>query len=107
MILRVDRLRTIREQRGLSQRELARLCGLGETQINKYESGLSDPNVESLKLMAEKLGVSTDYLLSITDEPRGHLGDGQLDESERVMLNTYRREGWQGVARLSVEHLSG
>ncbi len=106
MILRIDRLRTIREQRGLSQRELARLCGIGETQINKYETGLSDPNVESLKLMAKELYVSTDYLLGITDDPRGHFGDGQLDEDERIIVNTYRRDGWPGVIHLGAERLS-
>jgi len=106
MILRIDRLRTIREQRGLSQRELARLCGIGETQINKYETGLSDPNVESLKLMAKELYVSTDYLLGITDDPRGHFGDGQLDEDERIIVNTYRRDGWTGVIHLGAERLS-
>ena len=106
MILRIDRLKSIRKQRGFSQRELARLCNLGETQINKYESGLSEPNVESLKLMAEKLGVSTDYLLGVTDEPRGHVGDGEMSVEEGEILTTFRREGWSGVARLSVERLS-
>lgn len=106
MILRVDRLKSIRKQRGLSQRELARLCSLGETQINKYESGLSEPNVESLKLMSERLGVSTDYLLGVTDEPHGHLGDGEVSDEEGQILDTFRREGWPGVIRLGGERLS-
>jgi len=107
MGLQVQRLRILREQRGLSQRELARLCGLSATQIHKYENNQSDPTSSNLANIAEVLVVSSDYLLGKTDEPRGHFGDGQLDEDERTMLNTYRREGWQGVARLSVEHLSG
>ncbi len=107
MILRVDRLKAIREQRGLSQRELARMCGLGETQINKYETGLSDPNIESLKLMAENLDISSDYLLGITESLRGHVGDGQITNEEQAILEIYRREGWAGIARISVEKLSG
>lgn len=99
-IFRIDRLRTIREQRGVSQRELARLCKLAETLVFKYESGISAPNVESLKLMAENLEVSTDYLLGITDDPRGHFGDGIVNDEEKIMLDTFRREGWPGVIRL-------
>jgi transcriptional regulator with XRE-family HTH domain len=104
--LRIDRLRAIRVQRGLSQRELARLCKIGESLINKYESGSSAPNIDSLKLIAETLQISSDFLLGITDDPRGHLGDGKLDNDELDMLATYRREGWTGVIRLGAEKLA-
>ncbi len=103
MALRPDRLQALREQRGLSQRELARLCGLSFTQIHKYENNQTDPTSVSLTLMAEHLGVSTDYLLGLTDDPRGHVGDDTLDKDEQSLLNTYRREGWPGVASLSVD----
>ena len=100
---RTDRLQALREQHGYSRRELARLSGLGENLISKYESGISDPNIDSLKLLAGALNVSADYLLGLTDNPRGYLGEGQIDSAEQEMLDTYRREGWAGVARLSVE----
>ena len=106
MILRIDRLRTIREQRGLSQRELARLCGIGETQIRKYESGMVDPSATNLGLIAEALEVSTDYLLGRTDSPQVHMSESELDQDETLMVGLYRREGWQGLARVSVEKLS-
>jgi len=102
-----ERLKHLRESRQLSQREFARQCGFSETLIRKYESGESDPAGYFLKVISEQLDVSSDYLLGISSEPRGHFGDGQLNDDERTMLDTYRREGWQGVARLSVEHLSG
>lgn len=104
--LRPDRLRKLREQQGLSQRGLARLCGLGEAQVNKYENGQFDPSSGYLKVIAEKLGVSTDYLLGVTDDPRGHFGDGTLNDDERDMLDTFRREGWTGVIRLGAERLA-
>lgn len=106
MALHVERLRTLREQKGLSQRELARLCGLSSPQIYKYENNQSDPTSTSLTAIADQLGVSTDFLLGRTDNPRGTLGDDMVTEEEKKMLEIFRREGWSGVARLSVERLS-
>lgn len=104
--LRRDRLKDLREQRGLSQRELARLCGLGETQINKYENGLSDPSSTNLTAIARQLDVSTDYLVGLTDDPKLLVREPELNPDERVMLETYRREGWSGVIRLGAERLA-
>lgn len=103
--LDINRLREIRERLGWSQRQLARRCGIGDAQINKYESGLSDPSSAILKRIAEVLGVSTDYLFGLTDDPHGHLGDGQLKDDERAMLEAYRRSGWPGVARLMADEM--
>ena len=104
--LRTDRLKNLREQHGVSQRELARLCGLGETQINKYENGLSDPSATNLMLIAQQLEVSTDYLLGLTDDPHLLVREPKLDSDERAMLETFRHEGWTGVIRLGAERLS-
>lgn len=98
--LRVDRLREARERLGWSQRELARRCGIGEVQVSRYEAGAGDPSVANIKLMAETLELSTDYLLGLTDAHNGHL---ELKEDELVMLDAYRRAGWPGVARLMAE----
>lgn len=106
MGLNVERLRKLREQKGFSQRELGRLCGFSATQIYKYENGQSDPTSDSLSVIADCLDVSADFLLGKTDDPRGHLGDNELNDDEQVVLNTFRREGWSGVVRLGVEHLS-
>jgi transcriptional regulator with XRE-family HTH domain len=106
MALRTDRLRALREQHEWSQRELARLCGLGVTMINKYENGESDPSATNLQLIADQLDVSADYLLGRTDDPRGHVGDGQMNDEERAVLEAFRREGWPGILRLGADRLS-
>ena len=103
---RADRLRRLREQHGWSQRELCRRCGFSEVQIRNYENGQVDPSSTYLKAMAEQLGVSTDYLLGATDNHQEHINDGLIDEDERTVLETLRREGWLGLARLSIERAS-
>lgn len=103
--LNIARLRALRERRGWSQRELARRCEIGESAIGKYESGLSDPSSSILKRIAGVLGVSADYLLGLTDDPNGHLGDDQLNDEEQAMVDAYRRAGWPGVARVMADML--
>ena len=100
------RLRQIREGKGFSQRELGRLCGLGANQINRYESGTSEPTVQTLITIANQLNASTDYLLGLTDDPQYIATLSQIEPDERELLDTYRHEGWSGVAKLSVDKLS-
>jgi len=101
-----ERLRAIREKRGYSQHELARLCEFGANQISRYETGTHDPSATALKTLAHILGVSMDYLAGITDNPDAHILTSDLNVYEREMVETYRREGWPGVFRLGAERIS-
>jgi len=105
MTLRNDRLRKIREEQGLSQRELGKLCGFGEETIFRYETNKSDPGAKHLKTIADKLNVSTDYLLGLTDAPHGLAPGTDLNDSEHEILDVFRRDGWRGLLRLVTEHL--
>jgi transcriptional regulator with XRE-family HTH domain len=57
------RLRDLRKQKGLSQTELAEAVGVHYTHIGRYERGKSRPAADTLKRLADALGVSGDYLL--------------------------------------------
>ncbi len=58
------RLRTVREQRQLSQQDLANLTGIHLGQISRYERGVIQPSAETTLVLAQALRVSADYLLS-------------------------------------------
>lgn len=105
MTFRIDRLREARERLGISQRELARRCGMSDVQIGRYEKGLIDPTSTSLKQMAQTLNLSSDYLLGLTDDPRGHLGDNIIEGDEHALIEAFRREGQVGVAQWLVEQM--
>jgi transcriptional regulator with XRE-family HTH domain len=83
--IQVERLREWREKRGWSQRELARLCGLGEAQVSKYENGHTDPSASVLKAMCSQLGVSADYVLGLSDSPRGDLVTALRDDERQLL----------------------
>ncbi|SHJ13279.1 helix-turn-helix domain-containing protein [Desulfofundulus thermosubterraneus] len=71
-----ERLAYLRNQRGLSQAELARLLHMGQSTIAMYEKNRRSPDNQSLKRLADFFGVSTDYLLGRTDRPYGTGGEG-------------------------------
>jgi transcriptional regulator with XRE-family HTH domain len=96
----------LRETHGWSQRELGRRCGFEETLISKYERGEFDPTSSSLKVMAENLGVSIDYLLGMTDEPHGFFGSSELSDDEQAVLWALRRDGWLGALRVVTERIT-
>jgi len=58
-----ERLRTAREYRGLSQGELAKRSGLQPSAISHFETGTRKPSFDNLRLLADTLDITTDYLL--------------------------------------------
>jgi transcriptional regulator with XRE-family HTH domain len=56
------RLRTLRRERGLSQRQLAELVGCETMLISRYERGTGLPKMETLVTLAHALRVSLDEL---------------------------------------------
>ena len=63
------RLATVRKKQNLSQYALADRLGFSRGQIANYEQGKRQPDYETLIKIADFFGVSTDYLLGVTDNP--------------------------------------
>lgn len=63
-----ERLKEIREKRGLTQPALAKELGLSQAAISKFEHEIKDPTVNTLVAFSKCLGVSTDYLLGLKDD---------------------------------------
>jgi len=59
-----ERIRLIRQQRKLSQTELADKADVNLKSLSRYELGSSIPPADVLKQIADALGVSADSLLS-------------------------------------------
>ena len=61
-----ERLKKIREDRGLNKAEAARLLGLSKMGYLRYESADRTPSYQTIVFMALKLGTSPDYLTGKT-----------------------------------------
>ena len=64
------RLRDLREDADLTQRELAEYLNCTQVSYSHYELGKRDIPTDVLILLADFYGTSTDYLLGLTDVPR-------------------------------------
>ena len=67
MSLFSKRLKELREEHGLSLRELAEKCGLSKSAVHLYELGTRNPKREALEEFACFFNVDMDYLLGKTD----------------------------------------
>lgn len=58
-----ERIRMVRQRKNISQSELARMTGINNKSLSRYELGATIPPADALKAIADALGVSADYLL--------------------------------------------
>ena len=62
------RIRDLREDADLTQKELAEKLGMSQTGYSKYETGENDIPTAILIKLAEIYGVSIDYMLGVVNE---------------------------------------
>lgn len=63
-----ERLRLARCRARLTQTELGDKIGVSQMMISQYETARRHPSFETLKLLAEALHVSADWLIGLSDE---------------------------------------
>jgi transcriptional regulator with XRE-family HTH domain len=81
------RIRTYRQQAGLSQEQLAELVGVSFQQIQKYESGFTTLSITKLQQISSALKVSVADFFGT--EPS--MGEVILTAEERELLQAYRQ----------------
>ena len=59
-----DKIKLYRENKRMTQNEVADMLNVSPATISKYETGALEPNIESLKRLAELFEISIDELLS-------------------------------------------
>ena len=63
-----DKIKLYRENKKMTQNEVADILGVSSATISKYESGTLEPNIESLKRLAELFEISVDELLNYEED---------------------------------------
>jgi len=72
------RLKAARELRQFSQADLAEKAGLPATSISHFEAGSRKPSFDNLRILADALKVTADYLLGRADQPDASGGANTL-----------------------------
>lgn len=63
-----SKIKEYRESKKMTQKEIAQILGVEPGTISKYESGMIEPNIESLKKLAETFEITVDELISENSE---------------------------------------
>ena len=63
-------LRGLREDRDLTQQNIADLLKIGRTMYRRYETGETEIPVRHLKVLCVFYGVSADYVLGLSNDAR-------------------------------------
>ena len=65
-----ERFTFLKKRSTFTQKQIATLVGCSQQTIDHYEKGRARPSIDTLGLFADVFGVSTDYLLGRSDDPR-------------------------------------
>lgn len=98
-----DKIKQIRESKGFSQKEFAKLIGVSNSRLSNWELGINRPDVDNLSSICKALDISADSLLEFTPSiPES------MDMIEIGLIKKYRaldEHGKQVVdAVLDLEH---
>lgn len=94
-----ERIKALRKERGMTQKELGDLCGMADSAIRKYESGKITPKFGTTTKLAAALGVSPLFLSGYSDS----VYDGGIADSERerFLIRSYEEHQKKTIKEFS------
>ena len=87
-----ENLRAARERKNMTQKDVADNIGVAKSTYSLYESGNREPNVQTIKKLADLLNVSADNLLGLNQEPTtiaAHFDGDEYTEDELEDIRAY------------------
>lgn len=85
------RIKQLREEKGISQRTLAKRIGASPKAVNFWESGKVEPSAKFICALADVFECSCDYLLGRTDDFGNVNVMRNLSENEQRVLQLYSK----------------
>ncbi len=79
-----NRLRQLREDRGLSQLDLSKHLNIANSTLSLYEAGKREPDYDTLQRLADYFDVSTDYLLGRSEYKKPPTDLAEIIKEESV-----------------------
>ena len=90
------RIAKLRNERKMTQVELAEKLGVSDKAVSKWELGSCYPDVTMFPLLADLFGVSIDYLMRGNKRTVQHLKTGWFNDNFRKSVNEkYLANGWR------------
>ena len=73
-VMPYERIRNLRIDRGYTQKQIGEYLGISQNTYSQYEIGVLNYPVDVIIKLAQFYGVSTDYLLGLTNEKQPYPG---------------------------------
>lgn len=98
----VERLRELRTECNLTQREIARQLEITQSGYLRWEKGITEPNIESIKKLCKIFDVSADYLIGLENDygAKTIQQTNNITHKEQEWLNFYRKLPPDSLERL-------
>ena len=80
-----NKIKILRENKGLSQKALADKLGITRSSVNAWEQGISVPSTQYIVELANLFEVSTDYLLNFKNDKAINI-DGLNEKEIKIVL---------------------
>ena len=93
------KIMNMRLDKDITQREMARACGISAGGLSKIETGINKPSAPVLRLIARALGTTADYLLDDAAtypplRPALRARPANEDPDEEVTVKIRRQDHW-------------
>ena len=93
------RLKQLRKDRQLTQKEAAAHIGVQATHLNKYEAGMHTPPLDKIVALADLYSVTLDYLILGTIPEQQHLKNLRLLERFHA-LEAFERDDQETIVKV-------
>jgi HTH-type transcriptional regulator, competence development regulator len=109
-----ERLKSLRLQKKLTHQDMADFLGITRQGYSKYESGQSQPDIETINKLAQFFNVTTDYLLGRMDNPNPPIPKelntllkiNQLIKEYNVeQMGFFDIEKWESLSKEEIEDI--
>ena len=84
-----NNLKHYRQQKQLTQRQVANLLGVAPSTYSQYESGVREPDVKKIKQLSRILDISADYLLFGCNKAPMAEYTNNLTKKEKEIIKAY------------------
>lgn len=85
-----ERLRLLRQSKGLTQKQLALQLGLSKSIVSSYENGFRYPSYDILIKIASTFSTTTDYLLGVGHSELIDISGLSIDDRQ-ILLSLVNR----------------
>ncbi len=88
----MNRIKSLREEAGIAQKELAKHFNVAQNTVSSWETGKRDPDTETVIRIANFFDVTIDYVLGNSDIKKApSFEDAGLSPDEAALLFDFRK----------------